>query len=255
MAGLKMRIRSIINEGEVLGKVAGDLASVPIPEGGAQGPPGPQGPAGPAGPQGDPGEDGAAGATGAQGPAGAQGAQGPQGATGSTGAQGPQGPAGADGATGPQGPPGTDPWTVVKLASQFTTTSASSVAVTGMSFTPAANKTYIVRGAFLVTTATATVGPRPGVNWPTGLTRQGARIAVPNSATAEALRAWGPTTAAQNAAGTGLPDTTNAYLSTFEAIIVAGASPSGAVQVTLASETAGTTVRMEVGSHFMYREI
>lgn len=199
-----------------------------------------------------PGADGAPGAQGVQGPQGAPGAQGPQG---DPGAAGQQGAAGSQGPAGPQGPAGTDAWTVVKLASPFSTTNSAQQSVPGLAFTPVANKTYVVYGGFLVRAATATVGPRPGVNWPSGLTRQGAMLEVPNSATAAALRVWGPTTANQNAAGTGLPDTTNDYYARLEALLVCGASPSGAFQVTLASETNGTSVTMQAGSYIMYREV
>lgn len=150
---------------------------------------------------------------------------------------------------------GADPWTVVKLASPFATTSSTPVAVTGLKFTPAAGKTYIVYGGLLLRTATATVGPRPGLNWPSGLTRQGAVMEAPSTATAQIARWWGPTTAGQNAADTGLPDATNDYYARFEGLVVAGASPSGDVQVTLASETAGTTVTAQAGSYLMFREI
>lgn len=219
--------------------------------GGGGGTPGPQGPMGPAGPVGPPGT----GAPGPQGPPGADGATGPQGPAGADGAQGPQGLQGPQGDPGPQGPAGSDGWTVVKLASPFVTSAGTSQAVTGLSFTPAANKSYAVYGGLLVRAATATVGPRPGINWPTGLTRQGACVEVPNSATAAAARWWGPTTAAQNAAGTGLPDTTNDYYARLEALLVVGSSPSGLFQVTLASETAGTNVTIQAGSYLLYREL
>ena len=148
---------------------------------------------------------------------------------------------------------GSDPWTVVKLASEFTTSLATNTSVTGLFFTPAANKTYIVYGGFLLRTATATVGARPGIAWPT-VSDGGAWVDAPNSVTAAAMRIWGAKTT-QNAASTGLADTTNSHYAKLEALLVAGASPSGNFQVTLASETAGTTVRMRAGSYIMYREI
>ena len=37
---------------------------------------------------------------------------------------------------------GADPWTTIRLASDFTTTSSSAVDVTGLAFTPAANTHY-----------------------------------------------------------------------------------------------------------------
>lgn len=148
---------------------------------------------------------------------------------------------------------GSDPWTVVKLANDFTVNVTANTNVTGLLFTPAAGKTYIVYGAFLLGTGTATVGARPGIAWPT-VADGGARVDAPNSLTTAAMRIWGARTT-QNAASTGLADTTNSHYAKLEALIVAGASPSGNFLVTLASETAGTTVTMKAGSYLMYREI
>lgn len=148
---------------------------------------------------------------------------------------------------------GSDPWTKVILAADFPTSATANGAVTGMSFVPAANKRYLVEVHLLLRTATATVGPRPGFSWPT-VSDGGAWMQAPNSATAYALRAWGPRTT-QNAASTGIPDTTNSHMAIGGALIVSGASPSGSFGLTLASETAGTVVTMKAGSVLMYREI
>jgi hypothetical protein len=126
--------------------------------------------------------------------------------------------------------------------------------VTSFSFTPSANKTYLVKGYFLVRTASATIGARPGFSYPTGITDAGSTVTVPNSNTALAFRAQG-TISTQNAASTGLPTTTDSYLSEMTALLVVGASPSGAIQITLAAETAGTSVTMKSGSKLMYREL
>jgi hypothetical protein len=74
------------------------------------------------------------------------------------------------------------------------------------------------------------------------------------SVTAFASRMWGAKTT-QNAAATGQADITNSHFGRVEAMIIVGASPSGNFQITLASETAGTTVTMKAGSFIMYREI
>jgi hypothetical protein len=240
---------------------AGMASTVPGPQGiqGLQGPQGEAGAQGIQGIQGPAGAKGDTGNTGLQGPTGAAstvpGPQGIQGLQGDQGLQGIQGIQGLTGSQGIQGIPGSDQWVYVKLGTAFSTTSATSVSITGLAFTPVLNKTYEFRGHLLCRAATATVGPKPGINWPTGLTRQGAIVEVPTAATTMVTRIWGPTTAAQNAAGTGLPDTTNDYLSRFEGTIVVGATPSGTVQITMASETAGTNVTVQVGSWLAYREI
>jgi len=166
------------------------------------------------------------------------------------GAKGDQGIQGIQGVPGVGG----DPWTVVKLAAPFTSSLAANTNVTGLFFTPVANKKYIVYGGFLLRTATATVGARPGIAWPTGLTDAGAWVDAPNSATAAAMQIWG-TIATANAASTGLPNTTASFYSRLEAMLVVDASPSGDFQITLASETGGTNVTMRAGSYIMYREI
>jgi hypothetical protein len=148
---------------------------------------------------------------------------------------------------------GSDPWTRVVLGADFQTSLAANTPVTGLNFTPAANKRYLVEVYLLLRTATATVGPRPGFSWPT-VADGGAWMQAPNSATAYALRAWGPRNT-QNAASTGVPDTTNSHLAIGGAYIVSGATPSGSFGVTLATETAGTIVRVMAGSVLMYREI
>jgi hypothetical protein len=148
-----------------------------------------------------------------------------------------------------------DPYTVVRITSDFSTNSGTSVGVTGLYFTPAANKRYLVSIYLLLRTATATVGPRPGANFPTGMSDFGCYFQAPNSAVANAFRNWGPSTANQNAASTGLADTSSSWLAIGEAYVVTGASPSGNFQVTLASETAGTTVYCKIDSFLMYREI
>jgi hypothetical protein len=227
---------------------------------GIQGDPGPQGQQGIQGIKGDTGDTGAQGQQGQQGTQGIQGVKGDTGDTGSqgpkgdTGDQGAQGDQGIQGIQGIQGPPGTDGWTVVKLASDFVSSLSSNANVTNFYFTPAASTSYVIYGGFLLRTATATVGPRPGIAWPTGLTDQGAWVDVPTAATTAAMRIWGAASTA-NAASTGIPDTTNSYYSRLEGMLIAGSSVSGNFQITIASETAGTNVTMRAGSYLMYRVV
>jgi hypothetical protein len=199
---------------------------------GSPGPQGPQGVAGPAGPQGE------AGIQGIQGEAGPQGIQGIQGET------GPQGAAGVGG----------DPWTYIKLASDFITGSATAVDVTGLAFTPAANRSYEFEAVLRCRTATTTVGPRPGLAWPTGATDGVAGIDMTSSATARLL-VNGNISAALLAAVGGLPNTTQSYPAWISGNITTGASPSGTVKVQLASETAATNVTVKAGSYLKYREV
>lgn len=271
--------------GVCLNDLGGEMGGVgaPGPQGpqgnpgsdGAQGPQGTQGPQGDAGPQGIPGNDGAQGIQGPPGNDGAQGPQGIQGVPGNDGAQGPQGTQGnpgqgvpAGGATGqvlakasatdfntqwinPGG--GSDPWVYVALSSNFTTSNATNTNVTGLAFTPSANLRYHVEGYFLLRTATATVGARPGIAWPTGYSDGAAYMQAPNSLTAVAMQLNAPAAGTANAASTGLAVAARSYAGQMQAILIMGASPSGSFQITLASETAATVVTMAAGSFIRYR--
>lgn len=149
---------------------------------------------------------------------------------------------------------GSDPWTHVILGTDFSNSTTSNNAVTGLSFTPAANKRYLVEMFLLLRTAAATTGPRPGISWPSGLTDGASEVFAPNSNTAFASRLQGALTT-QNAASTGLPTTTDSYLATGTAYFITGASPSGSFRVTLASEVAASAVTVRAGSFMRYREI
>lgn len=197
------------------------------------------------------------GPTGTAGSAGNDGATGPQGPPGNDGAPGAQGPTGPTGPTGPQGPTGPaggGSWTYVIVGSDFPVSVTGNTNVTGFAFRPAANGLYVVEGLFLMRTATATTGPRPGIAWPTGCTDGAAQITAPNSATAFASRIVGPLTT-QNAASTGLPDTTSSWAGTLWATFKAGPSVAGDFQITLASETSAVAVTMKANSWIRYRTI
>lgn len=224
---------------------------------GAAGPTGPQGPAGAdstvPGPQGN---------TGSQGPIGAQGPQGVKGDTGDTGPQGIQGNAGAQGIQGIQGDPGAqgapgvsaDPWTYIKLASDFTTSSGTAVDITGMAFTPAANLQYEFEACLFMRTALATVGPRPGIAWPGGVTDAVGDAYAATSATVE-TQAHGNANAAVLAANTALPNTTQSWSGRVYGAMKMGASPTGTLKIQLASETAANNVIAKAGSFLKWRVI
>lgn len=147
---------------------------------------------------------------------------------------------------------GSDPWVYVVLSSDFPTTSATAVDVTGLAFTPLANTRYEIEGKFMLRTATATVGARPGVAWPTGMTDGVVWIMASTSATG-IQQAFGNINAAVLNANPGLTNTTQSWPAKLEAILQAGASPSGTFKVQLASETAGTSVTIKANSYIRYR--
>lgn len=145
-----------------------------------------------------------------------------------------------------------DGWSRSALAADFVTSSATAVD-SGLAFTPAANQRYEFEVLLLTRTATATVGPRPGIAWPSGAGSDGAaEIVQPSSATA-ALLAYGNNAAAMLAAVGGLPTTTGSFLAAIKGVLVAGTAPSGSLKVQLASETAGTNVTFKAGSLLKWR--
>jgi len=146
-------------------------------------------------------------------------------------------------------------WKTVKLDADFTTSSATAVDVTGLGFTPLPDQSYEIVGCFGIKASSATVGPRPGIAWPTGLTDQWAMmLAADATVTTGVRRGWGQATDAAVAV-TGLPDATYTYYADLRAVILAGSSVSGDFKITLTSETGGTDVTMKAGSFIRYRII
>lgn len=143
---------------------------------------------------------------------------------------------------------------MLKVANDVTTTSATAVDVTGLAFTPAANTDYEFEAILYTRTATTTVGPRPGLAWPTGMIDGVVAIQQTSSATANVF-ANGNINAAVLAPVGGVPNTTQSWPAFVWGICRAGNSPSGTVKVQVASETAGTTVTVKAGSMFRYRAL
>lgn len=141
---------------------------------------------------------------------------------------------------------GSDPWTYLSVngGSDFTTSSGTAVDVTGLTLTPSANTNYEIECSLLMRTATATVNPRIGIVWSTGLTDGMANIVESQSATT-ALSLYGSTAATMLSAVGGLTDTTNSWPALVKISMRAGSSPSGATKIQLASETAGTNVTLK----------
>lgn len=145
-----------------------------------------------------------------------------------------------------------DPWTYVKLGSDFTNSTTTYNAVTGLAFTPAANTDYEINGILLLRSAATTTGPRPGVTWPTNVDDAALEISSPSSGTAM-IYAYGNALAAVNAASTGILATTGSYPGLVTGVLRAGASVSGDFQITLASEVGSSQVTMKAGSFIRYR--
>lgn len=222
---------------------------------------------------------GITGPQGPQGPSGATGPQGPKGDTGDQGIQGIQGPSGNTGPPGtttwagitdkpatfapsshthpasdiiglPQG--GSDPWTYVRLGSDFTVT-ANTAQDSLLSFRPAADTSYEFYGLLMLRTGTATVNPRVGWAWATGGTDGVAMIYQAQAANTAPLAANNNINASMLIAVGGLPNTTQSWPCGLEGSFSAGGTPSGACRVQLASETNGTAVVLKKNSFIRYR--
>jgi GNAT superfamily N-acetyltransferase len=146
---------------------------------------------------------------------------------------------------------GNDPWTILALDADFTTSSATAVDV-GLGFTPSANGRYMFEAVIGIRTATATVNPRVGFAWATGMTDGIAQIDESQSATAR-LMANGNIAAPLLVAVGGIPNTTQTWPVTIWGWVKAGGTPAGSVRIQLATETAGTVVRVTANSYLRYR--
>jgi len=150
---------------------------------------------------------------------------------------------------------GSDPWTYIKLASDFTTSSATAVDITGLAFTPDADTQYEFEACLFMRTATTTVGPRPGIAWATiGLSDGVASIFQTSSVSAQVQQHGDVSLALLSPVG-GLPTTTRTYAGRVIGSAIMGGSPTGDIQITLASETGGTNVTARTGSYLKYRAI
>jgi hypothetical protein len=145
-------------------------------------------------------------------------------------------------------------WTFLKLAADYTVSVTTASDVPGLGFTPAPNKTYVVQGIMLLRTSNTGSGPLPGVAFPTGLTDQVAEIIASTSTTNVVIQQNNGAGVMSVATG-GLPNTTTSWFSRVEALLVAGATPSGKFRIQLASETAARVVTMKAGSYLAFREI
>jgi hypothetical protein len=148
---------------------------------------------------------------------------------------------------------GADGFTNVILGADFVTSSAAAVD-TGIAVAVPANARIMFEARLLVRTAVTTVGPRPGIAWPTGMTDGSGSIAIPASLTS-GLQQHGNVNAAVLIGGGGLPVANASYLATMNGLMITGGAPGGSFRVQLASETAGTNVTIKAGSFLRWKPI
>ena len=151
-----------------------------------------------------------------------------------------------------------DGWTYVRLASDFTTSSATAVDVTGMAFTPDASAHYVVEGHLMLASAvggatTTGVAPQPGITWPTNV-GNGTYWTNQASATGSTLPRYGNTTANFVSGADSIPDT-NPWPHKLDVNFLTLSNVTVTFQMTLRSEVAATNVTMKAGSYIRYRRI
>lgn len=154
---------------------------------------------------------------------------------------------------------GSDPWTTLVLASQADSTSTTPANLTGMTFTPAANKTYLWEFYGFIKSTTPTNAARVGLVLPTTDCVAAANLYQPNGSagtnttTANLLHFVDTVGGGTVSAG---QTTSNWALVYMYGLVKTGASPSGSVQVQLSSEAnALGTQSIGAGSFLRYREI
>lgn len=143
----------------------------------------------------------------------------------------------------------------MSLTADHSNSTTSPTNATGLAFTPVANKAYEVRIALMLTSVATTTGARPGLTFPTGLVRAPFNVRVPNTLTADVVLNDSGMRGPLLSDATSAPYTGNAFFAEMNGIVIAGGSPSGAVQVTLRSEVAASSVSILAGSFLRYREI
>ena len=148
----------------------------------------------------------------------------------------------------------TSDWTYVKLAADFTTTGVTA-ADSGLSFTPAANKTYVVEGLLLLRSNFATAGAQPGIVFPTGMTDQVAEIITASTTATTEVVALNTGSTTFKTAGANFVNTTTSWFGRVTSLLVTGASPSGDFKVQLASSASGKIATLKAGSYIRYRDI
>jgi hypothetical protein len=142
------------------------------------------------------------------------------------------------------------------LTSDFTTTSGSAVTITGLSFTPQANKKYLISGKLLLRTSNASVGAKVGMNWPTaGVVDNGGSIRAANSTSSTSNSFFIGTTNGQTNASATFSNTTQSHMAEIQdAYLIMGSSPSGNYSATMKSN-GSVTMTCKAGSYIKVEEL
>lgn len=154
----------------------------------------------------------------------------------------------------------TDPWTVIKLTSDYTTTSATPGTVNDatnfLRHRPAANTVTEYEAMLIIQTSVATNNPLTSFAWATSLTDGVAQIYQTGSGVGTLVYQSGNIAASVAIPAGGLPAATTSYPVLIKAFCTANStSPGGFNQVQMAAETAGGTMTVKAGSYLKYRTL
>ena len=150
---------------------------------------------------------------------------------------------------------GGDPWVYVKTTSDFPRSDQTPTLVPGLSFTPAASKTYVVHGQLVLQTANATGGACPGVIWPTNCSDGVVFMRkVGTSVTVELLQSGNIGAAVTFSAGA-VPANNASTSGLIEASFTTASNVTGDFQITLRNVSGATIVKVMTGSWIAYRTI
>jgi len=155
---------------------------------------------------------------------------------------------------------GSDPWTVIKLTSDYTTTSTTLATINdGTNFLrhrPNANTVTEYEAMLIIQTDTATNNPRTAFAWATSLTNGVAQIYQTGTGVGTLVYQSGNIAATVQIPAGGLPAGATSYPVRIFAMTTANAtSPGGFNAVQMAAETAGGTMTVKAGSFLRYRTL
>ena len=149
---------------------------------------------------------------------------------------------------------GSDPWTYLRVTSDvWVSTSASTVAIPGLAFTPAVSTRYEIEAQMKFRTSTAGTGPRPALVWPTNAIGGVATLWLTSAVGTQLLTNGNiASTTIQIPVG-GLPDTTGWWPGQLMASYQSSSNTSGNILIRMGSETSSTWVGIQRDSFMKYR--
>lgn len=146
-------------------------------------------------------------------------------------------------------------WVNIRLAADFSTISLTAVDVPGFNLVPAPNRTYEIRGIFMVRSPNASRTPLVGVAWPTGLTdgvlwMDGAST----DSFAHHFTVGNISTPLLGEVGA-ITDVVNSWPVILKGMLITGPIVTGTLKIQLATENVSFNVTIKAGSFLSLRMI